>query len=143
MYEAFFGLQREPFSIAPDPQFLFLGERHREALALLSYGLARGASFVLLTGAVGAGKTTVWRRFLEGLPSNVDVANVVNDNALHIAIGTADLSRQRTDAPIFRRAYSADKAVYWRGLVPDNLSVLEISVENFVYVLRRTANVGR
>ncbi len=78
MYEAFFGLQREPFSIAPDPQFLFLGERHREALARLAYGLERGASFVLLTGAVGAGKTTVWRRFLEELPSNVDVANVVN-----------------------------------------------------------------
>ena len=78
MYEAFFGLRREPFSIAPDPAFLYLSERHREALGLLSYGLARGASFVLLSGEIGAGKTTVWRRFLEELPSNVDVANVVN-----------------------------------------------------------------
>ena len=78
MYESFFGLQQEPFSIAPDPRFLYLSERHREALALLSYGLARGGSFVLLTGEVGAGKTTVWRRFLDDLPSNVDVANVVN-----------------------------------------------------------------
>lgn len=78
MYESFFGLQREPFSIAPDPRFLYMSDKHREALALLNYGLTRGASFVLLTGEIGAGKTTVWRRFLEELPSNFDVASVVN-----------------------------------------------------------------
>ena len=78
MYLSFFGLQQEPFSIAPDPRFLYLSDKHREALALLNYGLNRGASFVLLTGEIGAGKTTVWRRFLEELPSNFDVANVVN-----------------------------------------------------------------
>jgi len=78
MYESFFGLQQEPFSIAPDPRFLYMSDKHREALALLDYGLARGASFVLLTGEIGAGKTTVWRRFLEQLPSNFDVASVVN-----------------------------------------------------------------
>ena len=78
MYLSFFGLQQEPFSIAPDPRFLYMSDKHREALALLSYGLNRGASFVLLTGEIGAGKTTVWRRFLEELPSNFDVASVVN-----------------------------------------------------------------
>ena len=78
MYEAFFGLQQEPFSIAPDPRFLYMSDKHREALALLNFGLSRGASFVLLTGEIGAGKTTVWRRFLEELPSNFDIANVVN-----------------------------------------------------------------
>jgi general secretion pathway protein A len=78
MYESFFGLHHEPFSIAPDPRFLYLSDRHREALALLFHGLARGGSFVMLTGEVGAGKTTVWRRFLDDLPSSVDVANVVN-----------------------------------------------------------------
>ncbi len=78
MYLSFFGLDHEPFSIAPDPRFLYLSDKHREALALLGYGLNRGASFVLLTGEIGAGKTTVWRRFLEELPSNFDVANVVN-----------------------------------------------------------------
>ncbi|MBG6080962.1 general secretion pathway protein A [Rubrivivax gelatinosus] len=76
--ESFFGLAREPFSIAPDPRFLYPAEQHREALELLNYGLARGASFVLLTGEIGAGKTTLWRSFLEQLPSNVDVASVVN-----------------------------------------------------------------
>ena len=78
MYETFFGLKREPFSIAPDPHFLYMSERHREALAHLTYGLRRGAGFVLLTGEIGAGKTTVWRAFLEQLPANFDVANVVN-----------------------------------------------------------------
>ena len=78
MYTAFFGLQQEPFSIAPDPRFLYMSDKHREALLLLGYGLTRGASFVLLTGEIGAGKTTVWRRFLEELPSNYDVASVVN-----------------------------------------------------------------
>ena len=78
MYASFFGLQEEPFSIAPDPRFLYMSDKHREALALLHYGLTRGASFVLLTGEIGAGKTTVWRRFIEELPSNYDVASVVN-----------------------------------------------------------------
>ncbi len=78
MYTAFFGLQQEPFSIAPDPRFLYMSDKHREALQLLGYGLTRGASFVLLTGEIGAGKTTVWRRFLDELPSNYDVASVVN-----------------------------------------------------------------
>jgi general secretion pathway protein A len=78
MYEAFFGLTQEPFSIAPDQRFLFLSDKHREALALLEDGVRRGAGFVLLTGEIGAGKTTVWRRFLNNLPSNFDIANVVN-----------------------------------------------------------------
>src|SRR5256885_1501157 len=78
MYESFFGLKREPFSVAPDPRFLYMSDKHREALAHLNYGLRRGAGFVLLTGEIGAGKTTVWRCFLEQLPGNFEVANVVN-----------------------------------------------------------------
>ncbi len=78
MYEPFFGLQQEPFSIAPDPRFLYMSDKHREALALLHHGITRGAGFVLLTGDIGAGKTTVWRRFLQELPSHFDVASVVN-----------------------------------------------------------------
>jgi general secretion pathway protein A len=78
MYESFFGLEREPFSIAPDPRFLYMSDKHREALAYLMYGLRRGGGFVLLTGEIGAGKTTVYRHFLEQLPSNIDVAYVAN-----------------------------------------------------------------
>jgi general secretion pathway protein A len=61
MYAPFFGLSKEPFSIAPDPRFLFMSEQHREALAHLLYGLGGGGGFVLLTGEIGAGKTTVCR----------------------------------------------------------------------------------
>lgn len=78
MYESFFGLAREPFSVAPDPRFLYLSKQHRDALGYLNYGLRRAGGFVLLTGEIGAGKTTVWRAFLEQLPPRLDVAYVVN-----------------------------------------------------------------
>ncbi|MBE2241224.1 MAG: AAA family ATPase [Burkholderiaceae bacterium] len=78
MYESFFGLKTEPFSVAPDPRFLYLSQQHRDALSHLANGLRHAGGFVLLTGEVGAGKTTVWRRFLEQLPWNFDVAYVVN-----------------------------------------------------------------
>jgi general secretion pathway protein A len=78
MYVPFFGLQREPFSIAPDPHFLFMSEAHREALAHLLYGLSGGGGFVLLTGEIGAGKTTVCRCFLDQVPADCDVAYVFN-----------------------------------------------------------------
>lgn len=78
MYAAFFRLQREPFSIAPDPHFLFMSEAHREALAHLLYGVSGGGGFVLLTGEIGAGKTTVCRCFLDQVPPNADVAYVFN-----------------------------------------------------------------
>lgn len=78
MYESHFGLKEEPFSIAPDPRFMYMSEKHKEALAHLMYGLRRGGGFVVLTGEIGAGKTTVWRCFLEQLPSRLDVAYVVN-----------------------------------------------------------------
>jgi len=78
MYAQFFGLKREPFSIAPDPRYLFMSERHREALAHLLYGLGAGGGFVLLTGEIGAGKTTVCRCFLEQVPKRCNVAYIFN-----------------------------------------------------------------
>jgi general secretion pathway protein A len=78
MYAPFFGLNKEPFSIAPDPRFLYMSERHREALAHLLYGLSAGGGFVLLTGEIGAGKTTVCRGFLEQVPSSCTVAYIFN-----------------------------------------------------------------
>ena len=78
MYAPFFGLQHPPFSIAPDPRYLFMSERHREALAHLLYGLDAGGGFVLLTGEVGAGKTTVCRCFLEQIPAHCNVAYIFN-----------------------------------------------------------------
>lgn len=78
MYTQRFGLTSEPFSIAPDPRFLFMSERHREALAHLLYGVTAGGGFVLLTGDVGAGKTTVCRCFLGQLPAGCEVACIFN-----------------------------------------------------------------
>jgi general secretion pathway protein A len=86
MYAPFFGLTREPFSLAPDPRFLFMSEQHREALAHLLYGVQGGGGFVLLTGEIGAGKTTVTRCFLEQLPPHCVVAYIFNPclNALEL-----------------------------------------------------------
>jgi general secretion pathway protein A len=78
MYAAYFGLAQEPFSIAPDPRYLFMSERHREALAHLLYGLGAGGGFVLLSGEIGTGKTTVCRLFLEQIPANCNVAYIFN-----------------------------------------------------------------
>jgi general secretion pathway protein A len=78
MYAKFFGLKHSPFSIAPDPRYLFMSERHREALAHLLYGLKGGGGFVLLTGEIGAGKTTVCRCFLEQVPPRCNVAYIFN-----------------------------------------------------------------
>ncbi len=78
MYAAYFGLGQEPFSIAPDPRYLFMSERHREALAHLLYGLGAGGGFVLLSGEIGTGKTTVCRLFLEQIPANCNVAYIFN-----------------------------------------------------------------
>jgi general secretion pathway protein A len=78
MYAPYFGLKHEPFSIAPDPRYLFMSERHREALAHLLYGLGGGGGFVLLSGEIGTGKTTVCRLFLEQIPANCNVAYIFN-----------------------------------------------------------------
>lgn len=78
MYLRYFGLTEKPFSIAPNPEFLFLSERHKEALAHLTYGLGDAGGFVLLTGEVGTGKTTVTRSMLAQLPESTQVAFILN-----------------------------------------------------------------
>jgi general secretion pathway protein A len=78
VYAKHFGLVQEPFSIAPDPRYLYMSERHREALAHLLYGLQGSGGVVLLTGEIGAGKTTVCRCFLEQIPKKCNVAYIFN-----------------------------------------------------------------
>ncbi len=79
MYTSFFGLNEKPFSITPDPRYLFMSERHGEALAHLVYGVTESGGFIQLTGEVGTGKTTLVRTLLQNrLPDNTDVAVVLN-----------------------------------------------------------------
>ena len=78
MYNSYFGLTEAPFSIAPDPRFLYMSEQHREALAHLLFGVSSNGGFVLLTGEVGTGKTTVIRCLLEQLPEQTEVALILN-----------------------------------------------------------------
>jgi general secretion pathway protein A len=78
MYTSFFGLQEKPFAITPDPRYLYLSERHAEALAHLLYGINESGGFVQLTGEVGTGKTTIIRSLLEQLPGHADVALILN-----------------------------------------------------------------
>ena len=83
MYTGYFGLKEKPFSIAPNPQYLFMSDRHREALTHLTYGLGgsgleNNGGFVLLTGEVGTGKTTISRCVMEQLPENTQAAFILN-----------------------------------------------------------------
>ncbi|AHI27784.1 ExeA family protein [Marinobacter similis] len=78
MYYDFFGFREPPFSIAPDPRYLYLSERHKEALAHLMYGVEGQGGFIVITGEVGTGKTTVSRCFIENAPENADIALILN-----------------------------------------------------------------
>jgi general secretion pathway protein A len=78
MYLSFFGLTEKPFAITPDPRYLYLSERHAEALAHLLYGINESGGFIQLTGEVGTGKTTVVRTLLSRVPHHADVAVILN-----------------------------------------------------------------
>jgi general secretion pathway protein A len=78
MYLSFFGLSEKPFAITPDPRYLYLSERHAEALAHLLYGINQSGGFIQLTGEVGTGKTTVVRTLLSRVPHHADVAVILN-----------------------------------------------------------------
>lgn len=78
MYLSFFGLNEKPFAITPDPRYLYMSERHAEALAHLLYGVTEAGGFIQLTGEVGTGKTTVIRSLLAQTPKNAEVALILN-----------------------------------------------------------------
>jgi len=80
VYLEYFGLTERPFSIAPDPHYLYMSQRHKEAMAHLTYGLSQGGCFIVLTGEVGTGKTTLCRNLLADLPDDVEVALILNAN---------------------------------------------------------------
>ena len=78
MYTSFFGLHEKPFAITPDPRYLYLSERHAEALAHLLYGITEAGGFIQLTGEVGTGKTTLLRHLLRQVGDETVIGLVTN-----------------------------------------------------------------
>jgi type II secretory pathway predicted ATPase ExeA len=78
MYELFYGFREKPFSILPDPAFLFLSQKHRLALSMLEYGLTNQTSFTVVTGEIGSGKTILVRKLLQEIDENITVGLVSN-----------------------------------------------------------------
>jgi len=78
MYLEFYGLKEKPFSLTPDPQFLFLSESHRAAMDYLLYGIHHREGFIVITGQIGTGKTTICRAILEKLDEKVKTAVIFN-----------------------------------------------------------------
>ena len=78
MYEAFYGLRDKPFNLTPDPRFLFLSDKHKEAFAHLLFGIKNRSGFVMVTGEIGTGKTTICRNLLNQLDEDTELAFVFN-----------------------------------------------------------------
>jgi general secretion pathway protein A len=105
MYTGFYGLREKPFSLAPDPRYLFLSASHREALAHLLYGIEEGEGFIEVIGQVGTGKTTLCRTLLDRIGSDAEIAYIFNPSpsevellsAINREFGLPTAARTRTD----------------------------------------------
>ena len=78
MYEAFYGLRERPFNLTPDPKYLYLSDKHKEAFAHLLYGIKNRSGFVMISGEIGTGKTTLCRNMLSQMDANTEVAFIFN-----------------------------------------------------------------
>ncbi len=86
MYSSFFGLNEDPFNLTPDPKFLYLSAQHREALNHLIYGINERKGFIVISGGIGTGKTTLCRALLASLDAKVDSALIFNSYVTDIEL---------------------------------------------------------
>jgi len=107
MYSSFFGLNEKPFSITPDPRYLYMSERHAEALAHLIYGVKESGGFIQLTGEVGTGKTTLVRSLLQQLPDFADVAVVLNSQLSRVEFLSSICEELHVELPEQRNSIKA------------------------------------
>lgn len=126
MYESFFGLSEPAFALTPDPRFLWLSETHEEGLGVLCYGIESRKGFLLLTGEVGTGKTTLLRAALEQLPGDVDTALILNTAGLgtldlykliHRELGIVSRGESKADHLISLNQYLLQRLVDGRNVV--------------------------
>jgi general secretion pathway protein A len=89
MYTGFYGLREKPFSLAPDPRYLFLSASHREALAHLLYGIEEGEGFIEVIGQVGTGKTTLCRTLLDRIGQGAEIAYIFNPSPSELELLSA------------------------------------------------------
>ncbi|MCR4378231.1 MAG: AAA family ATPase, partial [Rhodospirillales bacterium] len=100
LYQDHFGIRENPFSIIPDPHYLYMSQRHQEALAHLLYGISESGGFVLLTGEVGTGKTTICRALIEQLPQNVNLALILNPRLTELELMASICDEMRIPYPL-------------------------------------------
>lgn len=100
LYQDHFGIRENPFSIIPDPHYLYMSQRHQEALAHLLYGISESGGFVLLTGEVGTGKTTICKALIEKLPDTVDLALILNPRLTEPELMAAICDEMRITYPL-------------------------------------------
>jgi general secretion pathway protein A len=135
MYENFYGLREKPFSLLPDPNFLYLGRAHRMAYAVLEYGVLSQAGFTVITGEVGSGKTTLIRHLLARLDADVTVGLMTNTG--HVGV---DLLRWILLA--FRQDYKNKEAVELHEVFEDFLVAEYAAGRRAVLVVDEAQNLG-
>ncbi|MCW8916858.1 MAG: AAA family ATPase, partial [Magnetovibrio sp.] len=99
MYQDYFGISENPFSIIPDPRYLYMSQSHQDALAHLVYGVSDSGGFVLLTGEVGTGKTTLCRALIEQLPEDTDLALILNPKLTELELMATICDEMRISYP--------------------------------------------
>jgi general secretion pathway protein A len=137
MYEGFFELREKPFSLIPDPEYLYLTKGHRMALTLLEYSLSEQTGFVVITGEVGSGKTTLVRKLLTSMPDQLTVGLLTNTHRafgdlLQNILMVFNLENQGSKVELYRRFVDFTVEQYAENkrtvLIVDEAQNLEIEV---------------